>query len=422
MTPASQRRRSWISIADGSNFPLENLPVGVARNDAGDAHVVVAIGDRVVDLAHLAHAGLLDVVAADALTLFAAPTCNAFLSRGRATWTALRARLTHLFSSDATAGERASVERAFVRDPQLLLPIDVADYVDFYSSIEHATNLGRILRPGGEPLLPNYRHLPIGYHGRASTVVASGTDVRRPNGQTKTTAADMPTFGPSRMLDFELEVGFITGPGNVHGEPIPTSMAREHIYGLVLLNDWSARDVQGWEYQPLGPFLSKSFATSISPWIVSLDALEPFRVANRAQDPTPLPYLHVAETWAYDIDLEVELQTSRMRERGESPTRITRTTFSQMYWNMAQQLAHMTINGSRVRPGDLYGSGTVSGTEPGTFGSMIESTERGARPLVLSDGEERAFLEDGDTIVMRGSATGDGLRIGFGEVRGTILP
>jgi len=422
MTPASQRRRSWISIADASNFPLENLPVGVARNDAGDAHVVVAIGDRVVDLAHLAHGGLLDVVAADALTLFAAPTCNAFLSRGRATWTALRARLTHLFSSDATAGERASVERAFVRDPQPLLPIDVADYVDFYSSIEHATNLGRILRPGGEPLLPNYRHLPIGYHGRASTVVASGTDVRRPNGQTKTTAADTPIFGPSRMLDFELEVGFITGPGNVHGEPIPTSMAREHIYGLVLLNDWSARDVQGWEYQPLGPFLSKSFATSISPWIVSLDALEPFRVANRAQDPTPLPYLRVAETWAYDIDLEVELQTSRMRERGESPTRITRTTFSQMYWNMAQQLAHMTINGSRVRPGDLYGSGTVSGTEPGTFGSMIESTERGARPLVLSDGEERAFLEDGDTVVMRGSATGEGLRIGFGEVRGTILP
>lgn len=421
MTAASQRRRSWISIADDSDFPLENLPIGVASTPSGDAHVVVAIGDRVVDLALLARFGLLDEVAANPESLFAAPACNAFLARGRATWTALRSRLTQLLSSDASAKERGSIERAFVRNVTMQLPIEVADYVDFYSSIEHATNLGRILRPGGEPLLANYRHIPIGYHGRASTVVVSGTDIRRPNGQTKAPAADAPTFGPSSMLDFELEVGFITGPGNLHGEPIPTAAAREHIYGLVLLNDWSARDVQGWEYQPLGPFLSKSFATSISPWIVSLDALEPFRVANRRQEPTPLPYLQVAENWAYDIDLEVDLQTRAMRARGASAP-IARTTFSQMYWNMAQQLAHMTINGSRVRPGDLYGSGTVSGTERGTFGSMIELTERGARPLVLPDAEQRGFLEDGDTVVMRGAATRGGLRVGFGEVAGTILP
>lgn len=423
MSAASQRRRSWIPIADDSDFPLENLPIGVVRSADGYARVAVAIGERIVDLAVLARAGSLAPVAADAVDLFAAPACNAFLARGRTVWSALRATLTQLFSETATAAERGVVEMAFL-DPthvQLQLPIEVADYVDFYSSIEHATNLGRILRPGGEPLLPNYRHIPIGYHGRASTVVVSGTNVRRPYGQIKGPTDVAPSLGATRLLDFELELGFITGPGNAHGEPIVTADAREHIYGVVLLNDWSARDIQGWEYQPLGPFLSKSFATSISPWIVSLDALEPFRVPNREQEPAPLPYLHVAEPWAYDIDLAVDLQTAAMRAKHEAPVPITQTTFSRMYWNMAQQLAHMTINGSRIRPGDLYGSGTISGTAPGTYGSMIELTERGAKPLALPNGELRAFLEDGDLVSMRGRATRGELRIGFGEVRGTIL-
>ena len=420
MNPASQRRRSWITVPDGSDFPLENLPLGIVGS--GERHLAVAIGDCVVDLGVLARSGALDSVCSDAIELFSAATCNAFLARGRATWTALRTTLTELFSTYATRDERRGVEAAFVRDARMHLPIDVADYVDFYSSIEHATNLGRILRPGGEPLLPNYRHLPIGYHGRASSVVVSGTDVHRPSGQMKGPSAETPTFGPSRALDFELEVGFITGPGNVHGTPIPADRARDHIYGLVLLNDWSARDIQGWEYQPLGPFLSKSFATSISPWIVSLDALEPFRVPNRIQEPPPLPYLRVAENWAYDLDLHVDIQTARMREVRTAPMPIARTTFAGMYWNMAQQLAHMTINGSLVRTGDLYGSGTVSGSEPGTFGSMIELTERGARPLALPNGETRDFLADGDTVIMRALAARGDLRIGFGEVRGTILP
>jgi len=386
LSAASQRRRSWIPIADDSDFPLENLPIGVIRSADGYARVAVAIGDRIVDLAVLARAGSLAPVAADAVDLFAAPACNAFLARGRTVWSALRATLTQLLSETATAAERVAVEMAFL-DPthvQLQLPIEVADYVDFYSSIEHA-------------------------------------NVRRPYGQIKGPTDVAPSLGATRLLDFELELGFITGPGNVHGEPIETANARDHIYGVVLLNDWSARDIQGWEYQPLGPFLSKSFATSISPWIVSLDALEPFRVPNREQEPAPLPYLHVAEPWAYDIDLAVDLQTAAMRAKHEAPVPITQTTFSRMYWNMAQQLAHMTINGSRIRPGDLYGSGTISGTAPGTYGSMIELTERGAKPLALPNGELRAFLEDGDLVSMRGRATRGELRIGFGEVRGTIL-
>ena len=418
MSAASQRRRSWIPVAEDGDFPLENLPLGVA-----DGRVVTAIGDRIVDLAELARVGLLEPVAPDAVALFAAPACNAFLARGRTVWSALRATLTNLFSTDASAGERRAVEAAFVASGVAMqLPIDVADYVDFYSSIEHATNLGRILRPGGEPLLPNYRYLPVGYHGRAASVIISGTDVRRPCGQTKAPDADGPTVGPTRALDFELELGFITGPGNAPGEAIPTARARDHIYGVVLLNDWSARDIQGWEYQPLGPFLSKSFATSISPWIVSLDALEPFRVPNRPQEPEPPPYLRVAEDWAYDIGLTVAVQSTAMRAAAMPPATIARTTFSRMYWNMAQQLAHMTVNGSLVRAGDLYGSGTISGEAPGTYGSMIELTERGAKPLALPSGETRAFLADGDTVIMHAHATRAGARIGFGEVRGTILP
>ena len=408
---------SWIDGADASDFGIDNLPLGIYST--GDApRAGVAIGDFVADLGTLVRERIVDDE-----SVLEARTLNAFLAGGPGAWRLLRTTLQRVFGANASAEERESVSRALTPRAAVTmhLPIAVQDYVDFYSSIEHATNLGRMLRPGGEPLTPNCRHIPIGYHGRASTIVVDGTPVRRPSGQTKAPDAAAPTFGPTRMLDFELELGFITGPGNVHGQPIPTAAARDHVYGYVVLNDWSARDVQGWEYQPLGPFLSKSFATSISPWIVSLDALEPFRVANREQDPVPLPYLRVAENYAYEIALEVALQSASMRAQGLAPAVISKTTFAHMYWNLAQQLAHMTINGSKIRAGDLFGSGTISGTEPGTFGSMIELTSRGAQPLTLPSGEERAFLADGDTVIMRARAANGAHRVGFGEVRGTIV-
>jgi fumarylacetoacetase len=270
--------------------------------------------------------------------------------------------------------------------------------------------------------LKNYRHIPIGYHGRSANVVVSGTPVRRPSGQSMAPDASGPSFGPCRNLDFELELGFITGSGSADDAPIPVDRARDHVYGYVLLNDWSARDIQAWEMQPLGPFLSKSFATSISPWIVSLDALEPFRVDNRVLDPEPLPYLRTAERYAYDIELEVLLETARMREAGTAPATIVRTNFRDMYWHYAQQLAHLTSNGSSVRAGDLCGSGTVSGLAPGTMGSLLEATANGTQPLVLPNGEERGYLADGDTVIMRAQAAHGERRVGFGEVRGTVVP
>ncbi|MDB5095216.1 MAG: fahA [Candidatus Eremiobacteraeota bacterium] len=405
-------------MTDPRDFGLANLPFGIVSDRTGRRRPAVAFEDRVIDLDALVDANVLDEE-----SLLAAETLNAFLARGRAEWSAVRARLQHLLGPQADRAERGHVEKAsFPRDAVTMhVPVAIGDYVDFYSSIEHATNLGRILRPGGDPLLPNYRHIPIGYHGRASTVVASGTPVRRPHGQTMAPGGDTPSFGPSRMLDVELELGWFAGPGNVHGEPIAADDACDHVFGYVLLNDWSARDIQGWEYQPLGPFLSKSFATSISPWIVTLDALEPFRVAEPARDPQPLPYLRTREPWSYDIELEMALQTARMREHAHPPLTISRTNFRSMYWTLAQQLAHMTSNGSAIRPGDLFGTGTISGSEQGTQGSFIELTWRGRDPLALPGGESRTFLEDGDTVIMRGRAVRGDLRVGFGEVTGTVV-
>jgi fumarylacetoacetase len=405
-------------VIDPRDFGLANLPFGIVSDETGRRRPAVAFEDRVVDLDALVGAKLLDED-----SLRGADTLNAFLARGRAAWSAVRARLQHLLGAQADPAERNVVAQASLsRDAVTMhLPVAVGDYVDFYSSIEHATNLGRILRPGDDPLLPNYRHIPIGYHGRSATIVASGTPVRRPHGQTKAPDADAPSFGPSRLLDVELELGWIAGPGNVHGDPISADDARDHVFGYVLLNDWSARDIQGWEYQPLGPFLSKSFATSISPWIVTLEALEPFRVAEPARDPQPLPYLRTREPWSYDIELEMTLQTSRMREHAHPPLTISRTNFRGMYWTLAQQLAHITSNGSAIRPGDLFGTGTISGSDPGTQGSLIELTWRGRDPLALPGGESRTFLEDGDTVIMRGRAVRGDLRLGFGEVSGTIV-
>lgn len=412
---------SWIPVDAESDFPIQNLPYGAFVRDGGSPRLGVAIGDRVVDLRGLAESGLID--GACDRELLVHPTLNAFLDAGRPVWRRVRERLTELLRVD---GERALRERADAllvaqRDVAMTVPMAVGDYVDFYSSLEHATNLGKLFRPDGDPLMPNWRWIPIGYHGRASTIVVDGTPIVRPNGQRKAPDAPQPTFGPSTRLDIELEMGFVTGPGNAIGTPIAANDAREHIFGLVLVNDWSARDIQAWEYQPLGPFLGKSFATTISPWIVTLDALEPFRVEAPRQEPPPLEYLRAKESLSYDIALEVDLRTPAMRERGEAPRAISRTNYKYMYWTMAQQLAHVTVNGTAMRAGDLYASGTISGPDPDSLGSFIELTWNGRRPLDLG-GETRAFLEDGDEITLRGYCMRDGVRrIGFGTARGTIL-
>ena len=408
--------RTFVDIPAGSDFPLENLPYGIFLPAGSDRpRPGTAIGDWVVDLAVLEAASLLET------DVFQGTTLNAFMAAGRPVWRQVRARLQDLLSADNGElrdddGLRSRVfhHRSHVR---MALPAEIRDYTDFYSSREHATNVGTMFRDPDNALLPNWLHLPVGYHGRASSVVVSGTDVRRPMGQTKPDNGD-PVFGPCRLLDFELELGFFTGPGNELGEPIPVSEAAEHIFGFVLVNDWSARDIQKWEYVPLGPFLAKNFATSISPWIVTMDALEPFRCAGPAQDPEPLPYLRTQGQHAFDIQLEVGIQP----EGADADDVVCRSNFRYMYWNVCQQLAHHTVTGCNVRPGDLMASGTISGPDKGSYGSMLELTWRGQNPLRLSDGSERKFLADTDTVVMRGHCEKDGLRLGFGEVSGRILP
>ena len=402
--------------ASVSQRGLAGVPYGVFSAGGAPPAVGARVGDAAIDLGVLARAGLYDGHVDDAIELFCAPSLNRLLARGRAVWSAARVRTLELI---AAPPQRAIVP---LSEATMLLPIEVADYVDFYASIEHATNLGKLFRPDGDPLLPNYRWIPIGYHGRAGTVVVSGTPIVRPRGQRKPPDVAEPSFGPSRMLDFELEVGFITGDGPPLGTPIPADRARDHIFGIVLLNDWSARDIQAWEYQPLGPFLGKSFATLISAWVVPLDALEPFRVAGPEQQPPPLDYLRTTGAQNYDIDLEASLATAAMTATGVHATVISRTNFRAMYWSMAQQLAHMSSNGSRVRAGDLYGSGTISGAEAGTYGSAIELTSRGTKPLALGDGTRRGFLEDGDTVTLRGWCGDGDERIDLGDVSGTIAP
>ncbi len=407
-------------MIDPNDYGIDNLPFGIisdARNER--RRPAVAFESSAIDLDALARDGTLDLE-----SLRGAETLNGFLAEGRPAWRAVRARLTDLLGAAATSDERAAVAAATLpRDAVTMhLPIAIGDYVDFYSSLEHATNVGRIMRPDAEPLLPNYRHVPIGYHGRSGTVVVSGTDVRRPHGQRKPPDASSPVFGPSTMLDVELEMGWIAGAASTHGRPVPADAVAEHVFGYVLLNDWSARDIQAWEYQPLGPFLAKSFATSISPWIVTLDALEPFRVDEPARTPEPLPYLRAGIPWAYDVELELLLQTAAMRERGMPPAVLARTNLRGMYWTVAQQLAHVTSNGANLRAGDLFGTGTISGSTPNSQGSLLELTQRGAAPITLPSGERRAFLEDGDTVTIRGRAKNDRIRIGFGEVTGTIVP
>ncbi len=400
---------TWIDIADGSPFPLHNLPFGIGRRDDGTVGAFVAIGDHALDLAVAVGTGLLDDSPAEYGLLDALGKLNGFAATGRAAHTALRERLTELFTE-----RRYQVQLTPCLVPldelTMQLPVAVGDYVDFYSSLHHATNLGRLFRPDGEALLPNWRHIPIGYHGRSGTIVADGTDIARPNGLRLVDGE--PRYGPTNALDIELEVGAVIGAPSQLGRPISTADAEQHLFGLCLVNDWSARDIQAFEYQPLGPFLGKSFATSMSPWIVTLDALEPFRVAPPVQEPAVADHLRTAGATGFDLHLEVELQ-------GEV---ISRTSFADMYWTPAQQVAHMTTNGANVRAGDLFASGTVSGPTPGSEGSLIELAWRGERPVQLADGTTRTFLLDGDTVTLRGWAGADrATRIGLGSVTGTIV-
>jgi fumarylacetoacetase len=415
---------SWIPVAPGSDFTIYNLPYGAFAHKGG-VRLGIAIGDRILDLYALGDAGLTEGVCDRALLM--ATSLNPLLAAGPAIWKKLRLHLAALLRGDdrgdASLRER-NADGFFVeqRAATMVVPMEIGDYVDFYSSLEHATNLGKLFRPNSEPLLPNWRHMPIAYHGRTSTVVIDGTPILRPNGQRKPANSDGPVFGPSQRLDIELEVGFVTGPGNRFGEPIPIGRAREHIFGLVLVNDWSARDIQAWEYQPLGPFLGKSFATTISPWIVTLDALEPFRTNGPGQDPAPLHYLRGSDRSAYDIALAVDLSTEKMREAGVAPITISRTNFKELYWSMLQQLAHVTVNGTQIRPGDLYASGTISGSQPESMGSLIELTENATKPIHVPGGEVRGFLQDGDEITLRGWCEQGEFRIGFGTARGRITP
>lgn len=409
--------KSWVPSANlpDADFTLQNLPFGVFET-GGEARCGIAIGDQIVDLAACYEHGVLEAI--DELTQAAcsAPSLDELMKLGRGAARDVRNLMATLLREDARSRNVVLVPQ---KDARMLLPCTIGDYTDFYASIHHATNVGSMFRPDN-PLLPNYKYVPIGYHGRASSIVVSGSGVRRPKGQTRDDASEPPRFGPSRRLDYELEVGAFIARGNDLGDSIPIDVAEERVFGLCLVNDWSARDIQTWEYQPLGPFLAKNFATTISPWIVTLDALEPFRVPpfTRAEgDPAPLPHLQFAGDRGFDITLEVSIQTAKMRE----PVRISRGSFRDMYWTVAQLVAHHTSNGCNLRAGDLIASGTVSGTAKGSRGCLLELTWKGTEPLLLPGGEERRFLEDGDEVIFRGFAERDGLRVGFGECRGTVL-
>lgn len=414
--------KSWLAVPDDCDFPIQNLPYGVFRRVDGRVAVGVAIGEQILDLTALHVAGFFDDTCLAGKNVFAQGSLNAFMAKGREAWSEVRTRVSSVLALDNARlrDDEALRRRAVVpmADVALLLPVEIGDFTDFYSSKEHATNVGTMFRDPKNALLPNWLHLPVGYHGRSGTVFVSGVDIHRPRGQTKADDAASPAMGPSRLLDFELEMGFFVGTGNEPGQAIPTDRAADHIFGMVLLNDWSARDIQKWEYVPLGPFLGKSFATSISPWVVTLDALAPFRVPGPVQEPKVLPYLRCEENQAYDIHLEAYLQSAKMAE----PMRITATNFKYMYWNMLQQLAHHTVNGTAMRTGDLCGSGTVSGPTEDSRGSMLEICWKGTKPLTLPDGDQRKFFADGDTVTLKGWCQGEGYRVGFGEVRATILP
>jgi len=419
-----EKLHTFIDIPPESHFTIQNLPYGVFKpKSGGNARVGVAIGDMVLNLSILQDAGLMKPISFDIGNVFLQSSLNQFFSSGKEAWAEVRSLIQNLLKAEnpALKDNDTLCSRALLRilkDVEMLLPVSIGDYIDFYSSKEHATNVGIMFRGKDNALQPNWVHLPVAYHGRSSSIIVSGTDILRPKGQIKDADKTSPAYTDSRLLDFELEVGFFVGTGNKLGEPIPIERAMDHIFGMVLVNDWSARDIQRWEYVPLGPFLGKNFATSISPWVVTMEALEPFICASPQQDPGPLPYLKIDGDWAYDIHLEVYLQNERM----EVPYRICQTNFKYIYWNICQQIAHHTVNGCNVRPGDLLATGTVSGPQPESFGSMLELAWQGTKPIKLPNGETRTYIEDEDRITMTGWSQGDGYRVGFGDLTGKILP
>jgi fumarylacetoacetase len=426
--------RSWVESAHaaGTDFPMQNLPLGAFRTSEGAApRLGVAIGDRILDLFAVREAGLLDGLRIDIVEACGEESLTPLFATGRSGLSALRERVSRTLRADTPEGVRAGGIPGLTvgqGEVEMALPAVIGDYTDFYASIDHATNVGSMFRPDN-PLLPNYRHVPIGYHGRASSIVVSGTPVRRPKGQTSAKPEGPPVFGPSARMDYELEVGAFVAGGNAMGAAIPLADAERHIAGLVLVNDWSARDLQAWEYQPLGPFLAKNFATTVSPWVVTLDALAPYRIPARvrgAEEPAPLEYLSHETDRAqggFALTLEVWLRTARMREAGAAAVRLSHGDFSRMYWTLGQMLAHHASGGCNLRPGDLLASGTVSGPTKESRGCMLELTWRGSEPVTLANGETRAFLADGDEVILRGWCERPGAaRIGFGECRGVLLP
>lgn len=420
ITANNPTRKSWLKVDKNSDFPIQNIPFGVFLTRDDIITIGTRIGDFAIDLGALHQLGYFeDIPLTD--DIFLQDTLNDFIADGRKTWRLVRNKIADIFDENNASLRDNKVHRdkiIFSMDEvEMKLPVSVGDYTDFYSSKEHATNVGSLFRDPKNALLPNWLYIPVGYHGRSSSIVPSGTPIRRPKGQTKPAGADKPVFGPSRLLDFELEMAFITTDVNNMGESISIEDAENYIFGLVLFNDWSARDIQAWEYVPLGPFLGKNFASTISPWIVTLDALEPFRVASPEQTPKPLPYLQQNGMKSFDINLQMFIQPEKGQE-----TLVSNSNFKYMYWTMAQQLTHHTINGCNVRTGDMMGSGTISGPTPDSYGSMLELTWKGANPVKLNDGSERKFINDHDNVIMRGFCENNEVRIGFGDCSGKVKP
>lgn len=412
--------KSWIEVLPDSDFPIQNLPFGIFKTQSSSPRVGIAIGDQVLDLAILNKLGFLDKLKIDN-SIFTNQYLNDFIALGKSTTSSVRELVSHLLNENTpdlrdNKEARAKVFQS-ISNVQLLMPVRVGDYTDFYSSIDHATNVGTMFRDPNNALLPNWKHLPVGYHGRASSIIISGTDFHRPKGQTKPVEAEPPVFGPCKSLDFELETAFIIGKQTQLGESVTTANAEEHIFGMVLFNDWSARDIQTWEYVPLGPFLAKNFASTVSPWVVTMDALEPFRVSGYKQEPKVLSYLEYSGDKNIDINLDVIIQP----EKGEENI-VSHSNYKFMYWTMEQQLAHHTVNGCNINVGDMMASGTISGPTPDSYGSMLEISWRGTKPVKMKDGTERKFINDNDTVIMRGYCQKDGIRIGFGEAKGKVLP
>lgn len=412
--------RSWIPVAENSDFPIQNLPFGIFRTAQRGPRAGVAIGDVILDLAAVSEFGYFDAIQFDK-KVFSQPTLNDFIATGKANWRKVRDRISELLDEKNKALQEQKGARTQCLVPMheatMLLPVRIGDYTDFYSSIDHATNMGKMFRDPANALLPNWKHIPVGYHGRSSSIVTTGGSFFRPKGQLKPADAEIPSFGATKLLDFELETAFIIGKPTAMGDSVSTENADDHIFGMVLFNDWSARDIQAWEYVPLGPFLAKNFCSVMSPWIVTLDALEPFRVKGYEQEPKVLPYLEYSGEKNIDINLEVLIKPEAAAE-----TTVCRSNYKYMYWTMEQQLAHHTVNGCNINIGDMMASGTISGPEEGSFGSMMEITWRGTKPVKMQDGSERKFINDGDTVIVRGYSEKDGIRIGFGECTSKVLP